>query len=300
MISFRFHLVSIVAVFLALGLGVLAGTTVVNERVVEQLERQTDVLLEQNGQLRDRVDDLERQAEVWSSFGDQTMDHLVDGRLTGTEVVLVTQEGTDDDVIEAARGALSDGGADIRAVLSVRGRMALGDDGDAADLAEALDVPAASPDGLPELAAEALAARLALGPGTEDALQRLLAAGFVGTSGPGLDLGTVGRPDQVVVVVAGGSGEPAIDPQAFLVPLVERLVEDGGSVVAAESLRTRYDFVRILRGDGAVDGRIVTLDNVDQTPGKVGLVLALDLLVSEGRGGDYGVKGGADRLIPVP
>ena len=37
MISFRYHLVTIVAVFLALGLGVLAGTTVLDQALVDRL-----------------------------------------------------------------------------------------------------------------------------------------------------------------------------------------------------------------------------------------------------------------------
>ena len=35
MVSFRYHVVSIVAVFLAIGLGILMGTTVVRQGVVE-------------------------------------------------------------------------------------------------------------------------------------------------------------------------------------------------------------------------------------------------------------------------
>ena len=42
MISLRYHLVSIVAVFLALALGVVVGTTVVNQGIVDETPRPSD------------------------------------------------------------------------------------------------------------------------------------------------------------------------------------------------------------------------------------------------------------------
>lgn len=303
MISFRFHLVSLVAVFMALGLGVLAGTTVLDKSIVDRLDRQTDQLREQNGTLREQIDELRERTGALAAFGEQAMDHLVGGRLSGVQVVLITQEGTDDAGIEGARGALAAAGASIRAVLSVEARINMQDEDDRAVLAEVVGGVTDDPEELAEAAAVALAERLARGPGTEDLLARLVASGFLENIGPGLDeeaFRGVGGPQQTVVVVAGGVGQPSVDPEWFLFPLVERLAEDGLDVAAVESLRTEYPFVTALRGDGAVSARIVTLDNVDETPGEVGLVLALEDLVVEGRAGSYGVKEGATRLIPGP
>jgi hypothetical protein len=55
-------------------------------------------------------------------------------------------------------------------------------------------------------------------------------------------------------------------------------------------------FVARLR-DGDVATRIATQDNVDQIPGQIGLVLALEDLI-QGVPGHYGVKDGASRVIP--
>ena len=51
MISWRYHVVSIVAVVLAFGLGILAGTSVVNDEFVERLRQNTEDEQEQ----RDRA-----------------------------------------------------------------------------------------------------------------------------------------------------------------------------------------------------------------------------------------------------
>lgn len=302
MISFRFHLVSIVAVFLALGLGVLTGTTVLNRGIVTELENRTDQLAETSGRLREDVRGLQTETERWSRFGEQVMEYVVDGRLVGTQAVLITQEGTDTAGIDRVREGLDAAGAELRAVLSLDDQLALENASDVQELSQALEIEAEDPEALSEETARVLADRLAFGVQGTDVLERLIAADFLLSRGPGLDaaaLERVGGPEQVVIVVAGGRGTPIIDPERLLVPLVDRLAERGSLVVAAEALQTDYPFVTLLRSDGAVSSVIVTQDNVDQLPGEMGLVLALENLVADRTSGHYGVKEGADRLIPA-
>lgn len=301
MISFRFHLVSLVAVFLALGLGVLTGTTVLNRGIVAQLEQRTDQLAETSGRLRQEVRDLQTENDRWSRFGEQVMEYVVDGRLAGTEAVLITQEGTDTAGIDRVRRGLDAAGAELQAVLSIDDRMALQNESDLQELSQILETDEADPEVLSEATAEVLAERLAFGVRRPDVLDRLLGAEFLLSRGPGLDasaLEGLGGSEQVIIVVSGGRGSPIIEPERLLVPLVDRLAEKGALVVAAEALETDYPFVTLLRSDGAVSGLIVTQDNVDQLPGEMGFVLALEDLVLDRQPGHYGVKEGADRLIP--
>lgn len=301
MISFRFHLVSLVAVFLALGLGVLTGTTVLNRGIVTQLEQRTDQLAETSGRLREEVRDLQTESDRWSRFGEQVMEYVVDGRLAGTEAVLITQEGTDTAGIDRVRRGLDAAGAELQAVLSIDDRMALQNESDLQELSQILETDEADPEVLSEATAEVLAERLAFGVRRPDVLDRLLGAEFLLSRGPGLDasaLEGLGGSEQVIIVVSGGRGSPIIEPERLLVPLVDRLAEKGALVVAAEALETDYPFVTLLRSDGAVSGLIVTQDNVDQLPGEMGFVLALEDLVLDRQPGHYGVKEGADRLIP--
>jgi hypothetical protein len=302
-ISFRFHLVSLVAVFLALGLGVLTGTTVLNRGIVAELERRTDQLAEASGRLREEVRDLQIESDRWTRFGEQVMEHVVDGRLTGTEAVVITQEGTDTVGIDRVRDGLDTAGAELLAVLSLDERMALRNESDIRDLTRVVNVDGEDAETVGVETARAVADRLAFGARGSDVLDRLLTAEFLLSRGPGLDataLQDVGGPEQVVVVVGGGRGRPVIPPERFLVPMVDRLAERGALVVAAEALETDYPFVSLLRSDGRVAGLIVTQDNVDQLPGEMAFVLALEKLINERRPGHYGVKEGADRLIPSP
>lgn len=296
MISFRFHLISLVAVFMALGLGVVAGTTVLNRGIVAQLEQRTEDLEDQSRRNETEIAQLRQYAE-------STLAHLLSGRLSGQDAVLVTQEGTDDAAINRVREGLDAAGADVMALLSVGTRMALTEEADRVDLANAIGADEdTDPAGLKLLTAGAVADRLSFGPEGEDLLEQLIQAEFLLNQGPGLGeqgLSELSAAD-VVVVVGGGSDQPALRPDRFLVPLVASLAGNGDeqAVAAAESLDSSYEFVTLLRSDGDTANQIVTQDNVDELLGEVGLVLALEDLMVFGEPGHFGAKDGASDLIP--
>lgn len=310
MISFRYHIFTIVAIFLAVGLGVLMGTSVVQPALIDNLERQVGDLKRDLGDTRAQVGELEDRVEDQQRAGDILP--LVDrGTLTDVPVVIVTHEGVDGQLLSQARESLSEAGADLVAVLSATERMAASDDQARESLEEILGMLGGSdPVALRERAAEVLARRLVEGsprrganPGQVDVLDQLLAANFLTTppGAPGVSPGDL--PDiggQVVVVLSGGPDEPFAPPQDFLVPLVEGLVQLGATVAAGESASTEYPFVPELRSDDSVgDGtRMVTVDDLDFSVGGTALVLGLERLLLLGQGGNYGIKPGATGPIP--
>ena len=307
MVSFRFHLVSLVAVFLALGLGVLTGTTVLNRGIVAQLQRQTDALSSDLSGLRGDVARLRSESVAWTEFGERLLPSVLAGRLTAVETIVVTQDGTDDDSIAEVERVLEEAGAEVLALLSVSERMALTTEADRDDLARIVGTDGSTDPALIRArAAQLLAERLAAGPaGVDelDELEELLRARFVLNQGPGLGdaaLRDLGLPGQAVVVVAGGPAPSRVEPASFLVPLVSGLARRGTPVVAGEPALVEDGeppFVTMLRSDGEVSSRIATQDNVDQLPGQIALVVALEDLL-QGVPGHYGVKDGASGLLP--
>jgi hypothetical protein len=303
LISFRYHLVSIVSVFLALALGVLVGTTVVNQGVIDDLNNRTNSAVKRAKDLEAQVGDLQGQLKEWNSFATAVEPLLVEGQLTGTEVVLVTQEGVDPADLERVRRALEDAGGKVVAELVITKRMALTDEAARVELAELVgSFQSTDPVGLAEAAAQRLASRLTAGPGSPDAdlIDRLRTAGFLVMRGGGTPE-DIGATFQSVVLLAGGSDARVVDPARFLQPLATSLVESSRPLVAAETTQTALPFVPLIRNDGALDGDLVTVDNADQIPGRVAIVFGLrDLLASPGQGGDYGVKDGASGILPRP
>jgi hypothetical protein len=301
-ISFRYHLVSIVAFFLALALGVLVGTTVVNQGLIQDLDRRTEAAVKSADELRRQVSELRSEVRLRDRFAQAVEPLLVEGRLTGREVVLVTLEGVDASEVDTVRSALQSAGASVVIEMVLTARMGLSDEEARVDLATALGMPVTTePDALSESAAQELGTRLATGPDSteSDLLDRLAIEGFVDVQG-GSAFDGIGGGDQPVVLLAGGPGTPVVDP-VVLATVAETLAQAFHPVVAAEMLETQYPFVALVRENDGIDGQVVTVDNADQISGRVAVVLGLqDLLLTPGAGGDYGVKDGASSLLPQP
>ena len=304
MISFRFHLVSLVAVFMALGVGVLTGTTVINRGVVSRLESQTDALSTDLDALRGQLGELQGESEVWGAFGEEAIAPLLAGRLTEQQVVLITQDGTSEESVAGIRRAIEAAGGEIIALISVAPKMALPTEADREGLASILGADATEePEALALEAAQLVAERLAEGPTGTDTLEQLLDGDFLLIQSSGLTetgLRALGGPDQAIVAVAGGPAPSPLEPERFLVPLVTDLAAAGISVAAAEPFEggeQEPPFVTMLRGEAGISPLISTQDNVDQLPGQLGLALALEDLL-QGQPGHYGVKDGASRALP--
>jgi hypothetical protein len=303
-LSFRYHLVSIVAVFLALALGVLVGTTVVNQSVIDDLERRTNAAVDNADQLRGQVAALQEEVETWSAFGVEIEPLMVGNVLAGRTVVIVTLEGVDVAQVDGIRRVLQQSGATVAGILVGTGRLAAGSESLRTDLADAIGSSGSrSAEELTDETGARLGARLALGVGASDSdlLERLLARQFLVLRSATLPVGEIGGNGQAVVLVAGGEVEPPVSPEAFLTPAARSLTNLVRPVVVAETVDTVYPFVPLIRGDQLMDGHLVTVDNADTVPGRVALALALrDLYRAPGEGADYGVKDGATRLLPPP
>lgn len=303
MISFRYHIVTIVAVFLALAIGLLGGAAFVQPALQAQLQDRTDELLRNAADLRGQIDELRQELGGFGRFSDAVMPYLTTGRLTGTPIVLVTQTGVEDEVLAQAQSALGAAGARVVTTVSATDELVSDDPATQQQLALMLGAPTAPAEDLPELTAQALAQRLSdpqvIG---DDLLTDLLTAGFLAPVGPGPSaaaLEEIGAPGQVVVVLSGGRGDaPTLAPEAFAVPLVDALAGLEVPVAAGESLLSDYPYVSLVRSNG-VDGT-VTVDDLDRTMGGAALVLGLDQLLTTGNGGAYGVKDGAEPLPSVP
>jgi copper transport outer membrane protein MctB len=299
LISFRYHLVTIVAVFLALGLGLLAGTTVINRVLVKRLQTQTN-------NLQQRATTAEAQAAELKRQVDELVPYLMADKLPGTNVVLVTYEGSDGNTLDRTESSLKAAGANVVGVLPVTSRTALTDPDAVKALAKIVGAPQNTP--VPtlqeELAAD-LARRLSSVPprpgGDGDLLGQLVSQGFIrkGDTSPAT-LRAIGQPGDAVVAVTGGSSKLDLKPQAFMVPLVEQLVGKM-PVAAGESTHSADPFIPLLRDDGSVNPQeLVTVDDLDRQIGGAALVLGLDQLMrspADG-GGSYGLDGGT--LIPTP
>ncbi len=304
MISFRYHLITIVAIFLSISLGIVMGTTFVQDPLLDQLRDRTNRLDKDNQELQDLLEVQGRQLAATEAFAQAVFPRLATSRLEQVPVVILTQARTADDDLEATRAALEQAGAVLQAELVVQPRIQAKSEGARVELAGVLGM---SPDTgarvLTEAATDRLGRRLATGPDgatpQTDVLAALLSDGFV-TSPREPDVQRVGGVGTVVVVVAGGRGAPAMEIEDVLLPIMRSYVRDGIGA-AAQATDSEYPFVQLVRSDDVLSDAVTTVDDVDLVAGQLALVLAVEDLIEGDGVGHYGTEGAAlPPLEPTP
>ena len=302
MISWRYHVVSIVAVILAFGLGILAGTSVVGDRFARDLQLNYDEAIGERDAALDMV-------ALQQRFADALGPTLRDGVLTGEEAVVVTVAGVDGPA-QIAVDELTAAGADVLATLTIDRRLTdVPDDDTVSVIEEILGVTGTDPDSLEARIADALAVRLAVGPdGDTDLLGALLAAGLI-TADRDLDedaLLGIGGAGQLVVVAAGGRSLPdRVSPQTLLVPFFQRLVQLGTPTSGVGPTDDSFGLVSAIReAPGIADCASVTVDDLDlEVIGGITMVMGIEHFLADDDpafrpGGDYGF--GSDAMMVVP
>jgi hypothetical protein len=110
MIDFRYHLVSIVAVFLALAIGIVLGTTALNGPLESRLKSLEGSLRNDADSLRAQKDQLQQQLGNDQSFAQAAAPRLLAQLLDGQSVVLVVAPGAASQVTSGVTAAVQQAG----------------------------------------------------------------------------------------------------------------------------------------------------------------------------------------------
>jgi hypothetical protein len=174
-IDFKYHVVSIVAVFLALAVGIVLGTNVLSGDVLSNLKTQTSDLRKEAQALRDQNQQQQNQLSDDDNFAQVLEPAVVAGRLAGRHVVVISVPNAPKSVRDAAVKTLAEAGATVTAEVDVAASYS--DPQQAATLDELLKTLATpqyaptAPDDVSARAAAILAAALVgnpTGPATEE------------------------------------------------------------------------------------------------------------------------------------
>lgn len=316
MISLRYHIVSLVAVFLALALGIVVGSTVLQEGTVSVLRATSEQVRQQSERNSRENVALKQEISRLQSFGTTVLPELVQDRLKGRSVVLVDTDKVDSGMRDAVRKVLEDAGARVDGQITFADdRLALGAEADRTALARLLAVEdGGTAEALRGELVNKLAARLATSTAlpqedarrTSDMLTGLQDADFLADlklSQP-LASGTDPFPRQgslFVLLGPAATATTAVAPNAFLVPLADQVSTQTGDPVAggeAAAVPQQTSWIRALRDDPAVSRRVSGIDSVDTIYGQLALVEALEDSVQRLPAGQYGIKAGASGLLP--
>ncbi|SDM86015.1 copper transporter [Allokutzneria albata] len=308
MISLRYHLVSIAAVFLALALGVVLGSTTVSEPLLAGLSNDKDSLGRRVADLQAERNGLNARLADADRFSGAIAPLAVRGQLDQRTVVLITTANANPADRDALTQLLRTAGATITGELQLTETFV---DPNKADqlrdlvprvLPAGAQLPTASDPGT--LAGGLIGQLVLLNPQNNKpqaspeessaALSGLANGGFV-RIGPNL------RPAQLAVVLTGGAvgGDAAGDRAATVSRFATQLDRAGAGVVLAGrgGSADGTGAVGVVRADTAATSILSTVDNVDSFAGRVVTVLALREQL-EGRSGRYGIAGNAQAPAP--
>ncbi|QDB79762.1 copper transporter [Georgenia wutianyii] len=316
MIDFRYHLVSLIAVFLALALGIVLGAGPLNEPLGDQLTGQVEELREDRDRLRTELEVSEAEVEQRDQFIDELAAATLGSRLEGRAVATVVLPSANSDDVADVRLRLEQAGATVTGQVQVTEEWTNPDSAAfrsslAGQILGYLDpVPAdgAEPGVILGTAlGQALTRSDAEGAPTADArtlLELLADAGLVEV---------VDDPTQAAnatVVIAPRSEETgpeeSMEPAdletreqrlAEEVELVRGLAETGEGSVVAGSAATALDLVSAIRADSTAVETVTTTDSVSEITGRLNVPMALAVAIS-GEVGQFGV--GADATAAVP
>jgi hypothetical protein len=274
--DFRYHALSLVAVFLALMVGLLLGVAIGDKGLVSSGERKLrDTLRSELRAAQSDSSKVRAQLADEKRFQDAVYPLLVANRLGGQRVGLIGMGELPDSTIQEVRDALQGTGGQLAGVTVVR---------EPVPPTAVNQVPGASSPPSPGdygKLGRALATAMLRGGKQATALTRALLESSSGN--------LTGARGIVVYRAPRQPGSPdAANVDAFESGLTGGLVADGAQVVGAENTATSPSQIGWFRTH-----RVSSVDDLDRVAGKAALVFVL-----AGANGAFGVKDTAQALLP--
>ena len=310
MINFRFHIVSLIAVFLALALGIVMGATVVNRAIVDRLNDRIDTVEDNANKRKAESDQLRGEVGQLQQYIDGTKSFAIAGRLDGVPLVTIATRGVDADAVKQTVELAQQAGARAPGIIWIEEKLTLSDPDALRALGDVLGRPGQTARATREEAWNALASRLSTGSGAAASGRELLAeladAGFVsfepvGNQGDNFSAASFGGGEARVLLIDGTNGQ--VSTNEVLAPLSTALVGNRFRVVAGEVFAEkdggpkRGATLSPIRDSDNLKQAVSTVDDIDALEGRVVSVLALADL---GRNvvGQYGYGAGATQSAP--
>jgi hypothetical protein len=320
MIDFRYHLVSIVAVFLALAIGIVLGTTALNGPLTSRLRSLEGTLRAESDTLRAQKNQLQLQIGGDQAFAQAAAPLLLPRLLEGQRVALVSAPGASPAVISGITAAVK------RADGTVTGQVSL--------QPQFFDTSATTEHSLTALAQLAPPGTLVTGPGSQQladpqisgqiAAAAAIAAAIVTKDGPTLSSA------QTHAILAGfaqggflQASPPVLAPATLavvIIPATPPTTNDAAPANLAlismtQKLSAASDGALMagsIAGSGpgsAIDElasgntgiEVSSVDNADSETGQIMVVQALNKLLTGHKPANYGAgPGTAPSPAPTP
>src|SRR5262249_35842814 len=121
-INFRYHVVSLTAVFLALAIGLVVGTAALNGPVADGLKSQIAAANKDNSNMRDQINQDREEINSSQDYAIEFAPALLNGKLTGRKLLVVALPGTDE-YADGVISMLKVAGATVSAKVTVQDKF---------------------------------------------------------------------------------------------------------------------------------------------------------------------------------
>ncbi|GHJ08829.1 hypothetical protein TPA0907_31960 [Micromonospora humidisoli] len=310
MINFRYHVVSLTAVFLALAIGLVVGTAALNGPVADSLKETVNSLRKDNQQMRQSVNSLQKELDMEEDFAAEMAQIILPGKLTGKRVMVLSLP-TGREHTEGVLKMLQTAGATVTGRVDIQDKFVNPDNNTSLmELAVTAARPTAPASALPgngngvetssALLASVLLDRPQGTPAVTDADRRAVLAAYVNAGYLTSEEKVTGPAEAVVVV----SGQPYVDKDSAkkdesVVKIAEQFDRTGAIVVGGNG-SAGGNLVAVVRGDPVLAQTISTVDNANTVQGQLVTSLALVQQLTEKRTGQYGVGDNATLVPRLP
>ena len=318
MIDFRYHLVSIVAVFLALAIGIVLGSTELRGNALELLQSSSNSLKNQLNAVSAQRDGYQAQANAADQYLQAAEPRLLAGVLDGDRVVIVTEPGAPGSVVDGVKRAAAAAGATVTGEVALQPKFndlsgatqsSLGSinnsiaSADAAVLAEANDPRTGYQQQAAQLIAKAILDKTAGDAGlTTASAQTLLSAyaqgGYLTVSGTPTDRATFAVIVTPQTAPSDGPNDPA---NRVLLAVAQEFADASAATVVAGGTTGSAQAgsaISVLRSS-SVSGQVSSVDNADSTLGQISVAEALAMQAAGRKPNSYGISG-ASAVSPLP
>lgn len=324
MIDFRYHVVSLIAVFIALAVGIVLGAGPLRGQLSDTLEGQVADLATERTQLRDQVQHNERRAEAKDGLIDLLSMPSTEGVLEGIDVAVVQLPDGDTDLANDLVIALTGAGAESVTRVEVLPSWEDVDDGsDRADVVASIAAELGT-----TTTPEAVLAAVLGGTGSFGTDQRVGAAATrleladlisvqeTGDSANDALPGASGlSPHEAVVVLDGGLDAGRAEQDAEQNALVQERLDLVGALAGTPAAvcvvgagtevwrdpvaDAEGPLVAAVRADGDLVDEVSTVDNLESAAGRLATTWAVARQV-QGETGHYGLAADSSGIAPDP
>lgn len=280
MIDIRYHVISLVAVFLALGIGILLGTTLVERGLIAEQKAEISSLRQTFDEIKDKNESLHSDLEDYRQYAEESRAYIVPNRLLGASFAVLAKRSPDERALEGINSAVAGAGGTIPVTIEISGLSAYEDPQVRDNLASLFGMPADDNQALVNRVYLELVTQLSTASnlGILDTLEDL---GLIKVNG------TLSAPVSSALLL-GGIDTTKV--QQTDVPLIESFIQSAFPLVGVGGSKTPASVMSAYKKTG-----VSTVDQVETIPGQVALVLVLS-----GEPGNYGSGHSADRSIPGP